>query len=57
MVPKGGPKDDQSKAEAPRKRRVFSEEFKQDAVRLVVYEDHSFAAPFCQQPTGISVRS
>jgi transposase len=34
----------QSKAEASRKRRVFSEEFKQDAVRLVVNEDYSFAA-------------
>src|SRR5258705_3577955 len=34
----------QTKAEAPRKRRVFSEEFKQDAVRLVVNEDYSFAA-------------
>jgi transposase len=34
----------QSKAEVSRKRRVFSEEFKQDAVRLVVNEDYSFAA-------------
>lgn len=34
----------QTKAEAPRKRRVFSEEFKQDAVRLVVNEEYSFAA-------------
>lgn len=34
----------QMKTEAPRKRRVFSEEFKQDAVRLVVNEDYSFAA-------------
>jgi len=34
----------QTKAEGPRKRRVFSEEFKQDAVRLVVNEDYSFAA-------------
>jgi transposase len=34
----------QTKAESPRKRRVFSEEFKQDAVRLVVNEDYSFAA-------------
>ena len=33
-----------SKVEASRKRRVFSEEFKQDAVRLVVNEDYSFAA-------------
>jgi transposase len=34
----------QTKAESSRKRRVFSEEFKQDAVRLVVNEDYSFAA-------------
>ncbi len=34
----------QTKAEAPRKRRVFSEEFKQDAVRLVVNEGYSIAA-------------
>ena len=34
----------QTKAEAPRKRRVFSEEFKQDSVRLVVNENYSFAA-------------
>ena len=33
-----------SKAEASRKRRAFSEEFKQDAVRLVVSEKYSFAA-------------
>ena len=33
-----------SKVEASRKRRVFSEEFKQDAVRLVVIEKYSFAA-------------
>ena len=33
-----------SKAEASRKRRVFSEEFKQDAVRLVVSEKYSFVA-------------
>ena len=33
-----------SKAEASRKRGVFSEEFKQDAVRLVVSEKYSFAA-------------
>ena len=33
-----------SKAEASRKRRVFSEEFKQDAVRLVVGENYTFAA-------------
>ena len=32
------------KAEASRKRRVFSEEFKQDAVRLVLSEKYSFAA-------------
>ena len=33
-----------SKAEASRKRRVFSDEFKQDAVRLVVSENYTFAA-------------
>lgn len=33
-----------SKAEASQKRRVFSEEFKQDAVRLVVSEKYSFEA-------------
>ena len=33
-----------SKAEVLRKRRVFSEEFKQDAVRLVVSESYTFAA-------------
>src|SRR5215510_8839194 len=34
----------QSKVETSRKRRVFSEEFKQDAVRLVVSENYTFAA-------------
>lgn len=33
-----------SKIEASRTRRVFSEEFKQDAVRLVVGENYTFAA-------------
>jgi len=33
-----------SKIEASRKRRVFSEEFKQDAVRLVVSENYTFAS-------------
>ena len=33
-----------SKVEASRTRRVFSEEFKQDAVRLVVSESYTFAA-------------
>ena len=33
-----------SKVEVSRKRRVFSEEFKQDAVRLVVSENYTFAA-------------
>src|SRR6266571_8210736 len=33
-----------SQAESSRKRRVFSEEFKQDAVRLVVRESYTFAA-------------
>jgi len=31
-------------AAVPRKRRTFTEEFKQDAVRLVVGEGYSFAA-------------
>src|SRR5262245_8959334 len=34
----------QLKSEVPRKRRVFTEEFKQDAVRLVVSEGYTFAA-------------
>jgi len=34
----------QTKAEVPRKRRVFTEELKQDSVRLVVNEGYSFAA-------------
>jgi len=34
----------QTKPEAPLKRRRFAEEFKQDAVRLVVNEGYSFAA-------------
>ena len=34
----------QSQVEASRKRRVFSEEFKQDAVRLVVSENYTIAA-------------
>ena len=34
----------QTKAETPRKRRQFTEAFKQDAVRLVVHEQYSFAA-------------
>lgn len=33
-----------TKETKPRKRRVFTEEFKQDAVRLVVNEGYSFAA-------------
>lgn len=33
-----------SQVEPSRKRRVFSEEFRQDAVRLVVRENYSFAA-------------
>jgi len=45
----------QTKAEAPRKRRVFSEEFKQDAVRLVVNEDYSFAA--AAQAVGVGEQS
>ena len=34
----------QLKSEVPRKRRRFTEDFKQDAVRLVVSEKYSFAA-------------
>ena len=34
----------QLKSEVPRKRRRFTEEFKQDAVRLVVNEGYTFAA-------------
>ena len=34
----------QMKAETPLKRRRFTEEFKQDAVRLVVNERYTFAA-------------
>ena len=45
----------QTKAEASRKRRVFSEEFKQDAVRLVVNEDYSFAA--AAQAVGVGEQS
>jgi transposase len=33
-----------SQVETSRKRRVFSEEFKQDAVRFVVSENYTFAA-------------
>ena len=45
----------QTKAEAPRKRRVFSEEFKHDAVRLVVNEGYSFAA--AAQAVGVGEQS
>ena len=45
----------QTKAEASRKRRKFSEEFKQDAVRLVVNEDYSFAA--AAQAVGVGEQS
>jgi transposase len=45
----------QTKAEGPRKRRVFSEEFKQDAVRLVVNERYSFAA--AAQAVGVGEQS
>jgi transposase len=34
----------QLKSEVPRKRRRFTEEYKQDAVRLVVSEGYTFAA-------------
>ena len=33
-----------SESGVPRKRRKFSDEFKQDAVRLVVSEGYTFAA-------------
>jgi len=45
----------QTKAEVPRKRRVFSEEFKLDAVRLVVNEGYSFAA--AAQAVGVGEQS
>lgn len=44
-----------SKAEVSRKRRVFSEEFKQDAVRLVVSESYTFAA--ASQAVGVGEQS
>jgi transposase len=44
MVPKEIRRMSHAKIESSRKRRVFSEEFKQDAVRLVVSEKYSFAA-------------
>lgn len=44
-----------SKAESPRKRRQFTEEFKQDAVRLVVNEEYSFAA--AAQAVGVGEQS
>ena len=44
MVPKEIRRMSHSKVEASQKRRVFSEEFKQDAVRLFVSEKYSFAA-------------
>lgn len=34
----------QTKSETPLKRRRFTEEFKQDAVRLVVHERYTFSA-------------
>ena len=43
------------KAEAPRKRRRFSEEFKQDAIRLVTNEGYSFAA--AAQAVGVGEQS
>ena len=46
----------QTKAEASRKRRIFSEEFKQDAVRLVVNEDYSFAAAAQAGGRGLRVK-
>lgn len=34
------------KADGPRKRRVFTDEFKQDAVRLVTTGGYTFAAHY-----------
>lgn len=45
----------QSQAGSSRKRRVFSEEFKQDAVRLVVSEGYTFAA--AAQAVGVGEQS
>ena len=45
----------QLKSEAPRKRRQFTEEFKQDAVRLVVNEKYTFAA--AAKAVGVSEQS
>ena len=44
MVPEGGPKDERVEAGRSRRRRRFSEEFKRDAVRLVVEEGYTFKA-------------
>ena len=44
MFPKEIRRMSHSKVETSRKRRVFSDEFKQDAVRLVVQENYTFAA-------------
>ena len=46
---------DQDTAAVPRKRRRFTEEFKQDAVRLVVSEGYSFAA--AAQAVGVGEQS
>ena len=46
---------DQESTVAPRKRRTFTEEFKQDAVRLVVSEGYSFAA--AAQAVGVGEQS
>ncbi len=45
----------QSQAGSSRKRRVFSEEFKQDAVRLVVSGGYTFAA--AAQAVGVGEQS
>jgi transposase len=45
----------QPKSGSSRKRRVFTEEFKQDAVRLVVNEGYSFAA--AAQAVGVGEQS
>lgn len=42
-------------ADEPRKRRVFSEEFKRDAVRLVTADGYSFAA--AAQSLGVGEQS
>ena len=45
----------QLKSEGPRKRRLFTEEFKQDAVRLVVNEGYTF--PAAAKAVGVGEQS